>query len=254
METQKKAVYLIRHAQSEFNAAEILVGLDVVDFDKNYADPILTKLGQQQAEVGAEFVKDKNIKYVISSPMKRTIQTASIIFKDHTSKPKFLVHPLFREHIHYSCDVASPVDILEETFSDLELDWTLMKNFEDRDLWHITDFFDETTRNELLEEIKKKAQTPEEIRKIVGEVMMEKSKGQHPKPLESYDVLAKRIEKAKEELKQLVREVGPDESIAIVAHWAFLRYFTSTRFGEKLNPLDGYDFRNCEVLEYIVEY
>lgn len=61
-----KLFYLLRHAQKES-----LPG-----------DPALTKIGVSQAEITAEYFKNKNIRKVYASPLKRTLQTAAIIVKE----------------------------------------------------------------------------------------------------------------------------------------------------------------------------
>ena len=39
--------------------------------------------------------------------MRRTLQTCSLIFKDHKSKAPVIVDPLFREAISSRCDIGS---------------------------------------------------------------------------------------------------------------------------------------------------
>lgn len=58
--------FLIRHGQKE----------------EGFGDPPLTNVGVRQAEYTAKYLKDKNIEYIYSSPLKRTIQTAKIIAKE----------------------------------------------------------------------------------------------------------------------------------------------------------------------------
>jgi broad specificity phosphatase PhoE len=41
-------------------------------------------------------MKDVELDYVIVSPLKRALVTCYEIFKDHKSKPKIVVDPLFR--------------------------------------------------------------------------------------------------------------------------------------------------------------
>lgn len=43
---------------------------------------------------------------VIVSPLRRAIQTAHYLFKDHPSKPKMIVNPMVREMISSSCDIG----------------------------------------------------------------------------------------------------------------------------------------------------
>ncbi len=65
-------IYLARHGQDEDNAQGILNG---------HRDRSLTELGIKQAQDIANKIKDAGIKFdaIYSSPLKRTLQTASII-------------------------------------------------------------------------------------------------------------------------------------------------------------------------------
>ena len=64
--------YLIRHGQKE-NIKE---------------DPGLTELGQKQAKITGDYLKNKNVLKVFSSPQKRALQTALIIGKKLSLKVK----------------------------------------------------------------------------------------------------------------------------------------------------------------------
>ena len=66
----KKLIYLVRHAQSEFNEKGIFQGR---------LDSDLTPLGFVQARMCAEFLKDKGIQLIISSPQRRAYKTAQTI-------------------------------------------------------------------------------------------------------------------------------------------------------------------------------
>ncbi len=68
-----KKIYLCRHGESEFNAKKIVQG---------HIDTDLTENGQKQALALAKFLKDKDIKKVISSDLKRAFKTADIIAKE----------------------------------------------------------------------------------------------------------------------------------------------------------------------------
>jgi len=86
-------IYLIRHAQSEFNAV----------FDPNAPDPMifdapLSALGRQQALDARGKVAELAISNVIVSPFTRTLQTASLIFGENST---------VREQLSNSCDVGS---------------------------------------------------------------------------------------------------------------------------------------------------
>ncbi len=72
--------YLIRHGHKEY-----------VPFD-----PPLSGIGIQQAKITAEFLKNLQLKEIISSPKTRTRQTAETIAKIHTMPVKFDVRIIER--------------------------------------------------------------------------------------------------------------------------------------------------------------
>ena len=71
-------IYLIRHAQSAFNA---------VHDDPNKPDPMIfdapiTELGETQARQARNEVEKLDINNLIVSPFTRTLQTAQLIFEN----------------------------------------------------------------------------------------------------------------------------------------------------------------------------
>jgi broad specificity phosphatase PhoE len=58
--------YFVRHGQKELIAG----------------DPSLTQIGREQAKHTAKFLKDKQIKQIFTSPLKRAMETAKIIAKE----------------------------------------------------------------------------------------------------------------------------------------------------------------------------
>lgn len=107
-------IYLIRHAQSEFNAA----------FDPEKPDPMifdapLSPLGEQQATNTGTNIHELDIIDVIVSPMTRTLQTASLIFGNNRV---FKINAMVREQLTHSCDVGSPPHALARDYPHLDFD------------------------------------------------------------------------------------------------------------------------------------
>lgn len=90
--------YLLRHAQKE--------GV--------FGDPPLTKVGIKQAEITARCFKNKNIHSIYSSPLKRTLQTATIIAKKLNLQIK--IDQRLRERMNWG-------DKKKESFSDFMKEW-----------------------------------------------------------------------------------------------------------------------------------
>jgi len=107
-------IYLIRHGQSAYNAAFEHDGTDPMILDAP-----LTALGVAQAQKTRDKVADLNIRQVITTPLTRAIQTASIIFDGIAPIRVMAEH---RERIEHNCDVGRPPDQLQLDFPNLSFD------------------------------------------------------------------------------------------------------------------------------------
>ena len=105
-----KKIYLIRHAESEANAA---VDLDNPTY---YYDSRITKRGESQALKAKNVLENIHFDTYICSPLTRTLQTFSIIFPDN--KP--IIEPLIREHLFHSCDVGRQPSSLKKDFTSFD--------------------------------------------------------------------------------------------------------------------------------------
>lgn len=119
-EGNQMPVYLIRHGQSEFNAAH-----NAGDKDPMIFDAPLTDKGRRQAEEVKALVAGLGIKQVITSPLTRAIQTALCIFDNIAPISVVARH---RELLIHSCDVGrSPGDLQRDfptlSFEDLPDRW-----------------------------------------------------------------------------------------------------------------------------------
>ena len=105
-----KKIYVIRHAESEANAA---VDLDNPTY---YYDAKITKRGEDQALKARSVLENVHFDTFICSPLTRTLQTFSIIFPDN--KP--IIEPLIREHLFHSCDVGRQPSSLKKDFTSFD--------------------------------------------------------------------------------------------------------------------------------------
>ena len=79
-------LYCIRHGEATHNIRYKTEGMRTF-FDKNYYDTKLTDLGMQQSiDLGNTWDNKKNIELIVVSPLSRTLQTCSNIFKDTNCK------------------------------------------------------------------------------------------------------------------------------------------------------------------------
>ena len=65
----------MRHGESEFNQA-----FRKTRRDPGIKDPPLTPLGIQQIQQTADFFRDEDIQFCVSSPYQRALQTSAILF------------------------------------------------------------------------------------------------------------------------------------------------------------------------------
>ncbi|NQW01451.1 MAG: histidine phosphatase family protein [Rhodospirillales bacterium] len=108
-------IYLIRHGQSEFNAAHA----EAPHIDPMLFDAPLTALGIEQAKALRQQVAGHRIEHVIASPLIRAIQTAMHIFGDDHP---ITINPDMRENLLSSCDVGSHPNDLKKRFGHLDFD------------------------------------------------------------------------------------------------------------------------------------
>ena len=106
------SIYLIRHAQSEFNAAFEPTAPDPMIFDAP-----LSPLGRTQAVKAREHIKALDIASLIVSPMTRTLQTATLIFED--TYP-ITINAIIREQLTHSCDMGTPPHHLAKNYPHLD--------------------------------------------------------------------------------------------------------------------------------------
>ncbi len=69
---------LVRHAQTDLNTKRVYQGTRL--------DFALNEVGREQAKKTAEFLKDYKFDLILSSPLKRAIETANIINEKHNNE------------------------------------------------------------------------------------------------------------------------------------------------------------------------
>jgi broad specificity phosphatase PhoE len=94
---------LVRHGQSEFNAA-----FSVTRIDPGIPDPKLTEEGRRQAVQAAEMLRGAGVRRLIASPYRRALETATIIAD--SLGLEVTIDALVRERAAFHCDIGtSPV-------------------------------------------------------------------------------------------------------------------------------------------------
>lgn len=59
-----------------------------------------------------------DVKTVFVSPLRRALQTAYLLFKDHShfNRINFIVHPLLRENTHTVCDIPETLELVKTEY------------------------------------------------------------------------------------------------------------------------------------------
>jgi len=250
---QDDIIYLIRHAQSEYNVFEhdaLSRGVDMLDFkfSEELFDCGITEFGVKQCEAAAEILKDVNIKVVFTSPLRRAIATATEIFKNHKNKPRIVVLPMLREILESSCDIPEDLEKIKKLFP--HVDFSEMDKFQDKDTWILETIMDPQAKEELVNGALEFCKDKEDKGKAFRSFLAKKMKDSWPRVFEfGYD-LVNRASKAKKEIRERMMELKPGEKVAVVSHSAYLRRFYGSKFDEIGCPFDDYGFKNCEVKEY----
>jgi len=99
----EKQIYLIRHCQAE--------GQD--------PDAPLTEKGKKDAEKLADFLEDKGIEAIVSSPYLRAVQTATPLAKRLSLEIQ--TDKRFSERVLSTEDLPDWLDCLKRTFADFDL-------------------------------------------------------------------------------------------------------------------------------------
>jgi broad specificity phosphatase PhoE len=106
----RKRVYLLRHGQTDFNAA-----FDINGQDPGIVDPRLTHLGHEQVRAIAPAVLALRADLVVASPARRTLETTLDLFAGGPM-PLVLAEPLMRERLADPSDPGTPASDLAREF------------------------------------------------------------------------------------------------------------------------------------------
>lgn len=110
-----KQIYLLRHAQSLYNAAFEKDGKDPMIFDaglSTYGLDQAKKLGDQLSDILPK------IELIITSPLRRALETTLGL----KSQVPIIVSSLPREQLEASCDIGTPTSLLQKQFPTLSFD------------------------------------------------------------------------------------------------------------------------------------
>mmetsp|Transcript_87427 Transcript_87427/g.244695 ORF Transcript_87427/g.244695 Transcript_87427/m.244695 type:complete len:369 (+) Transcript_87427:98-1204(+) len=135
----EKVVTFVRHAQAEHN----------VNNEYGIRDPSITELGKRQAQELALRLKGLSTDVIITSPLRRTLQTTQLVFGG--SRAPILVQSLLQEGGDSPCDVGSDKATLKSWFPGSPFNFDSLA-----DDWYIKEGINHTDR------------LPERIARFVG--------------------------------------------------------------------------------------
>ena len=154
MPSTECTIHLIRHAQGFHNLSE--------ENEEKLHDPDLTKRGKEQCErLRDNFPYQSEIDCIITSPIRRTIQTALIGLEPaiKENKLKLILAPRAQETSNKPSDTGSDLDKLKEEFTGKLDDRKMEEGWNTNEgEWSMDAFAIEKHVVELRREIHKKAQ------------------------------------------------------------------------------------------------
>jgi len=250
-------VYLVRHAQSAFNLAQMKAMKSEVEskiedlnvkFDPNLIDCPISELGFHQTIDAGLKVSEVNVTLVITSPLRRCLQTTHEMFKNHKNKPKVIVWPHIREMLLSACDVSDDLATIKKEFPDY--DFSLLDKLPIPELWVLYSLKNEKLAQDLIDELFRKYSTREEAIKNAKFFIDEKLKHAYPNILENQIDINQRAMDTKADLKDKISQLAEGEAIVVVAHSRFLEALTAERYEQDGTPKNARWFHNCEVIPF----
>lgn len=244
MQENEKKIYLIRHAQTEYNilnkqALEQNLGKAHFKHVPDLVDCDISSFGCEQAREASTKAKELDIELVLVSPMRRALRTATLIFENHPSKPKLLALPMIREIFASSCDIPREFAKIKEEFP--HVDFSLIEALPNPRLW----FLDTVQEDD--------------IRKAISDAVLE-----NPESVDYIDVMLRRFSASKtsnetrlgvrlraQKIKDLLNEYyQKNTKIALVSHYSLLKVLTGKNFNDRDRSVDGIKFENAQVYEW----
>ncbi len=267
--TPTNGVWFVRHACSLYNlGGELFYGetkladisKEEQDFfstcpgrlDLKYLDARLSSKGIAQARAAQALVSKIPVKYVIVSPLARTLDTARIMFEAHPLRDHitFLVHPMIRECLEGPDDIpfwslkTQKPKYVGNKDCPLNYDFSMMEEFE-----HPGTFFLETADPGLKEAVMKRVaiegeeKYPDIMVGMIEALWDPREKAKVPPDKSEYPGLESRQNARKRAHSFLVwlsrfmeeRKLRPEE-VVVVSHCRFLMCLAAQKFNAKGEP------------------
>jgi len=216
--------------------------------DISECDSQLTEDGKTQCyEKAVDLDHYPNIKKVLCSPLRRTIQTFELMFKNYPTtftKEEISIIPCICEQILSSGEFAIQTDVLREKYQD-QFNWEAMDGFVNGPLWFIENVPSNAQNSGFKNELLANWAKTQDFGKLIN--FWRDSE----KCLDNNQALEERILKAKAFIRKFIVENNlADGELVLVTHWKFIKHFTAQSFDKDGESTDGKSPVNCELVEY----
>lgn len=189
--------------------------------DPSLRDPRLSETGHHQCREARQLVNNIKIHTVFVSPLRRTLETAYLVYSTHPDfdKIRFVVMPIIRESLNTSSDIPSDIHQIIEEFRELipNLDDSMLEEYKDKKHYFIEDMqcdVKDVIKSELGEE------DEDPLGSNAYDLFIRESKKIFPGRLESKWNVYDRSVKAKKYIKNYIRnyQIPKDQKIVVLAH------------------------------------
>ena len=185
---------------------------------------------KQNPEAALFDAQSLNVDTVLVSSLRRTLQTCEGLFSGHERKPRIIVYPWIAEICTSSCDISMYAGFPFREFA--HYDWRFMQQF--KFYWLI-----EMINNRFTQDVYSISNDPKEAKFQ----LCKKMESIFPFGLETHEQAILRVEKAKQDCRDLLKS----GNVALVGHHVFFQRFTEGP-GRRYITL-----ANCEILKFSLE-
>lgn len=241
-------IILQRHGESESNAEYFAmvekygsqedIPEDIYHknrFDSPYRDTRLSDVGKQQCQEAQGIANQLNIHTVFVSPLRRAVETAYLVYKDHPNfeNIKFIILPSMREILGINGSCPIHIDEVLEEFKPLipQLDDSEIDKRKSRAHWFVDDLKFETKNDEYHKKIDSELceSTDDTLKSNFRAILTEIYSEVFPNELESKWGIKDRAESAREFVKEylVTNDIPEDQKVVLVGHYVLFSYYTA---------------------------
>ena len=196
-------------------------------WDLSLVDPILSPLGRRQIVENQAKIHRLEVRKVLVSPLRRTLETCEGLFKDHPMKPEIHICPWLTEQVGTISELSRLTKHPDSDFD--HWNWRMLHEIPD-DFWQFG-----VVTTEKFQELRAKYTDLSSFSTVVAQRMKEL----YPDCLENPEETAYRCIKLKALLEEEVKK-GP---VALVGHQSYFKQFTWMQTGKAVV------LENCQVSE-----